>query len=525
MNSQLLPEAQAAFQAGLVCLQAGNINEAESRFRDAIRMDGRLAAAHYQLGNCLRRGGMEDRAERALKEAIRLDPDLHEAYHSLAFLYQQAGRGEEAGPPLVALSERAPRDALLQRQVAGLLEECGCYAEAVVVNERLVGLEPNNPRHYVRLAQHYQKLGRYQDAERICNQLIHTHADAGAAYHVLAHTRKMKSEDKSLAAHYEQVLIKPGLSEETRLCLHFGLGKIYDDLGAYDAAFGHFKSGNDLRHAAVNFEHTNWKTFINRLKSVFTDTTLQNPANTADTHGEPMPIFIVGMPRSGTTLVERILASHPAVLGIGEKELLDQLSALLSESLGSEYPECALRVPADQWQEIAHQYRRQWPKAAQAYLAVVDKNPLNFLHLGLITRLFPNARIVHCTRDPLDTCLSVYFQNFAHPRNSYAYNLEDIAFFYNCYRELMTHWKANLPLAIHELNYESLATDAETQIRDLIRTLGLEWNDNCLQPQNHPSSISTASAWQARQPIYKDSIGHARHYLKHLGNLKAALQY
>lgn len=156
-------------------------------------------------------------------------------------------------------------------------------------------------------------------------------------------------------------------------------------------------------------------------------------------------------------------------------------------------------------------------------MRLVDKNPLNFLHLGLIALVFPGAPIMHCVRDPLDTCLSVYFQHFAHVRNNYAYDLSDIAFFYTQYAELMAHWRAVLPAPIHEVSYEQLVEDTENASRALVAAAGLQWHPDCLKPHEHTGRISTASVWQARQPINRDSVGRWRHYAGHLEALRRGL--
>jgi len=229
------------------------------------------------------------------------------------------------------------------------------------------------------------------------------------------------------------------------------------------------------------------------------------------------------MLRSGTTLVERILASHPEVVGLGETEMVDALAERAASLTGLPYPDCLTRLKPGQTEALAAALRAAWPVAARKAARVVDKNPLNFLHLGLIALTFPGAPILHCVRDPLDSCLSVYFQHFAHARNNYAYDLGDIAFFYTQYSELMAHWRMVLPAPIHEVHYEQLVQDPEEESRALVAAAGLTWHPNCLKPHEYAASIATASIWQARQPINNSSVARWRHYSAHLDELRRGL--
>jgi len=221
--------------------------------------------------------------------------------------------------------------------------------------------------------------------------------------------------------------------------------------------------------------------------------------------------------------VERILASHPKVFGLGETELVDKLAEGLANHLGAPYPDCITSLDNTLATTVATELRAQWPVEARAATHVVDKNPLNFMHLGLIACVFPGVPILHCVRDPLDTCLSIYFQYFAHPRNNYAYDLDDIGFFYAQYIDLMRHWRTVLPVSICEIHYEELVKDPEKDSRALLSAIGLPWHPDCREPHKHTDTISTASLWQARQPIYRTAVGRWHHYSHQLEPLSKAL--
>ncbi len=396
-----------------------------------------------------------------------------------------------------------------------------CPEEAATLYEACLKLQPNQAQAHLKLGLMYQKLGRFKEAELSLLAAIENDFNSDAAYLRLAHTRRWLPEDTALIENLETTFTRPGLSRDTEVCLHFALGKMYDDLQLYDRAFGHFHRGNELYRTQTHFDRGALESYVKKMKKICTPA-LFGRART-DTEAGPAPIFVVGMLRSGTTLVERILARHPEVRGLGETEMVDALAERLAGMTGVPYPACLERLDSSLAGNLATGFRADWPPGTSGVSRIVDKNPLNFLHLGLIALVFPEARILHCVRDPLDTCLSVYFQHFAHVRNSYAYALEDIAFFYTQYADLMAHWRRVLPAPLHEVHYENLVSEPEVAIRALLTAAGLEWHPDCLKPHEHAGSISTASVWQARQPINRDSVGRWRHYAEHLGGLRKTL--
>ncbi|HXV74641.1 MAG TPA: sulfotransferase, partial [Sphingomonadales bacterium] len=238
----------------------------------------------------------------------------------------------------------------------------------------------------------------------------------------------------------------------------------------------------------------------------------------------PTPVFIVGMLRSGTTLLERMLDAHPSLFGAGELNFIPALAEGLGTEAGYVYPQSALRSEPEALGEAARYYLTMLAGYANGEKIVTDKNPLNFMHLGLIALLFPNAKIIHCRRDPLDTCLSIYFQNFAHAANAYAYDLKNIAAFYREYAALMEHWYEVLPIDICAVDYEDLVAAPEKNLRRVLAYLGLPYDEKCLGRPSENRAVATASLWQARQPLYQSSIGRWRNYESHIGPLIEALQ-
>ncbi|HEX2668671.1 MAG TPA: sulfotransferase [Gammaproteobacteria bacterium] len=504
-------------------LRDGDLEGARQILTQALALDRDLAPAHYALGNCFRRLRLAAEAEAAFKAALALDPGMRQAWFGLAFLYRENGRWDEAAEQLRAVSRHFAMDRDVLHQAGGLMGDFGEYADAAKLYEEMVEVEPQ-ARNHLRLGQYYEKAGRYADAARALSKALELNPDAGAAYLLLASTRRFTGTagDDALLQDFRAALARPGLSPMTQVCLHFALGKIHDDLARYDEAFAHFEQGNRLRRQGQSFDASWWQGFGRRIGEL-EPAALKAPA--APAPGGPAPLFVVGMLRSGTTLVERILASHPKVRGLGEVIWLDESVSRATQESGHPFPECLDSLDAAMCASLRNDYVRHWPDGGGDASFLVDKNPLNFTYLGFIARVFPDARIVHCRRDARDTCLSVYFQNFANPNNDYAYDLGDIGRYHNVYAEIMGHWRRLLPPGmLHEVSYEELVSDQERATRALLEDLGLPWDKRCLEFASQPDAISTASVWQARQPLYAGSVGRWRHYERHLQPLLATLK-
>jgi tetratricopeptide (TPR) repeat protein len=473
----------------------------------------------YQLSQQLRLNGRPAEAEQALKQAIAADPAFTLPYISLAYLHHYQGDRRAATAALGALLSQTPDNLLLQKQVASLLLDFGYTDEALDHYRGMTSRHPGDAGLQFALGKTLQTLGQRVAAAGAFRRALDINADLGAAWLLLAQAQIAASG--SAAEPYLAALRDPRLSKDTRICLHFGLGKILDDLDRYEQAFENFRLGNSLWHEDHDFDRHAFADMVTALKRCFAGRQLPAGAPSADI---PQPVFVIGMLRSGTTLVERIIARHPQAFGLGETELADILADKTTVPTGQPYPESVALLSAADGLELASQYRMQWPVTAMHAARVVDKNPLNFLHVGLLASLFPDAQFVHCVRDPLDTCLSIYFQHFAHARNSYAYDLEDIAFVYRQYEDLMTLWRSVLPAErLRDVHYARLVNRPDEEIPELIKWLNLEWDPACLSPHLHTDDIRTASVWQAREPIHTGALGRARHYWEHLSDLRRDL--
>ncbi|HEY1990837.1 MAG TPA: sulfotransferase [Gammaproteobacteria bacterium] len=507
---QLLTQAQNR-------LQFGDLTGAQRLLEQAVQLEP-SAEAYYQLGNCHRRLHQPEAAESAFKHAIQKDSNLVAAWFGLCFLYEENGRKDEAAEYLSKFLGLFEANLDLQHQAGGLLADFGLYKDAAALYERILPRQPQ-ARNHLRLGQYYQKLGRYEDAARELTAAVDGNPDLGAAYLLLTNTRRFtrEAQDQALLQRLTAAVQDPTLSRTTQVCLNFALGKIHDDLDSCDTAFGYFAKGNALRHETERFSALEWLDIARQIEEL-------KPSEVAPLHKAgakgPRPLFIVGMLRSGTTLLERILASHPQVTALGETPWLEVSVGRAAGESSQPYPACVAYMPESMVDSLRDDYLRHWPKSRKGAVYMVDKNPLNFMYLGLVSRLFPEAKILHCRRDARDASLSVYFQNFANAQNTYAYDLVDIAQFHNGYARMMRHWERVLPRGmLHEIRYEDLVQDQEQQTRALLESLELPWDERCLSFDAQPGSIATASVWQARQPLYAQSVGRWRRYERHLGPL------
>jgi Sulfotransferase family len=322
-----------------------------------------------------------------------------------------------------------------------------------------------------------------------------------------------------LIDHMRDLAEQPGLDAASRIAVRFGLGKAFDDLGEYAEAMRHYDAGNQLRATWERLDRAGLAAQMDSTIALFNAETLERAAQSLprpERPGDDMPVFIVGMVRSGTTLIEQILSSHPAVAAGGELSFWQtRVSGWRILTIG---PAEALTLA-----EAADDYRALLRKIGPEALRVTDKAPANLELLGIIRLAFPHARIIHCRRRPIDTCLSIYFTNFLE-RHDFAWNRGDLVFFYRQYERLMDHWRRVLPSGrFTEVEYEAMVANPEAETRRLVAFCGLDWDDACLAPEQNQRVVKTQSMWQARQPLYKTSVARWRRYEPWLGELRELL--
>jgi Tfp pilus assembly protein PilF len=464
-------------------------DEAIPAYRQAISFKPDHANAHLKLGLALYEQGRRDEAIAAWHEAIRLKPDLVEAYHNLG----------------VSLSEKGRLD------------------EAIAAWRQAIRIEPHHAKAHYSLGLGLIDEGKLDEARRVLERAVELAPKSAATYRVLGEARRFHTTaDPHLVAMQKLAQEMASLSVDDQIELHFALAKAYEDLGEHDQSAHHLIKGNTLKRQQINYDEVTTLDLFRRISETFHPRLLHDRRNVGDPSS--VPVFIIGMPRSGTTLIEQILASHPEVFGAGELDEIDNCVARLgSDNVAVRYPEVVSSTTSPRLRQFGMSYVSAISALTPKATRVVDKMPKNFLFAGLIHLALPNAKIIHVYRDPLDTCFSCFSKLFAGAQR-YSYDLRELGRFYRAYESLMEHWRKVLPPSVMlDVRYEQLIADVEGEARRMIAHCGLEWNDTSLSFHATRRPVRTSSAVQVRQLIYRSSIGRWRPYARVLGPLIEAL--
>ncbi len=498
---------------GLLLLAQGDLPAALGSFREAARLEPANIPALLNLGGALKESGQLAEALAHYQRAVELDPRHADAQEDLGYLLLESRR--------IAPAEAAFRRALALRAdsaraclgLAATLRVQGRAADAESSCERAVALEPQNPDALALLGELHADRGRFPEARARFERAIAVRPDFAAGYAGIANLQRMRSEDAAWLSGATALLSRP-LPAAQQIQLHFALGKYFNDVGRYDEAFAHYRQANELTlRGSAGYDRARLEGLIGRVMRFCTPALMRMPPPEDSPLASAQPLFIIGMPRSGTSLAEQILASHPDVFGAGEVRFWDR-AFLVLEREAAAGAQLAQALP-----KVAHDYLAELPPGAAAARRVTDKMPANFLYAGVIHAALPHARFIHMQRHPLDTCLSVYFQHFFNV-SPYANDLSGLAHYYTQYRRLSRYWRETLPPGtLLEVPYEGLVADAELWTRRMLEFAGLPWDPRCLEFHATERVVITASRWQVRQKLHQGSTGRWRHYEKHLGPL------
>lgn len=488
--------------------------EAIVNYRIALDLDPDNAPAANNLGVLLRDRGQFAAAERAFRRALRAQPGFGDAQANYGSLLQKAGRFVQAQRYLLNAASETPDDMELQRVLAQNEIYVGEIPAAAARLEEALRRGGDDPVLLSQLASVRLFQGLREVAVELCEKALALDRSCAPAHYYLA-SAQHELGDSSRLEDIRRALKTPGLTESDQALLFFAGGSRLDAAGDYDKAFSWYRRGNNLRGRmlaaqGMQYDPARHDSRVDRTMASFGPTAFVGGARGSDSR---QPVFIVGMPRSGTSLVEQILASHADIAGGGELVLVGEEAARLSMS--ADYLE--RRPDEATLRQFAERYIDRLSQIGPGKRYVTDKNPTNFLHLGLIAMALPNARIIHCRRDSRDVTLSCYFQNFVGPGQAFSYDLENLAHFHDAYLRIMAHWRRVLPLRIAEIDYETLVADQEAETRRLLTFLELDWDPACLDFHRNRRPVVTASHTQVRQPVHAGSVGRWRNYASEMG--------
>lgn len=499
------------------------LEEAADVLKRVLNIKPDYADAHNNLGNIYKALNNNPLAIKHYEKAVKLNPYQYELLLNLAHMYAERISHPEVAESYYRKALAINPDSIeAMSGISNMLCFQGKLDDALIFIKQVQAKHKDEPGPIAAEADIYERTGNYDKAYNLVREMM----DKKISHPVITDVfmkicDKFDSCDEALTEG-EKLIGNPNITPNYIQNTHFGLGKLYDKLGRYKEAFRHYKAGN--KTIDVLFDPHAFKFRIDNLISTYNSENITRIAKSdIDTSS---PIFIVGMPRSGTSLTEQILSSHPEVCGAGELNVINDIATGLPETLNSSqpYPQCITLLTSDSCNKTAQEYLDKLSNLCGEKRFITDKMPHNFLNIGLISILFPQAKIIHCVRDPRDICLSIYFQNFGwlHP---YGARLDWLGAYYQEYARIMKHWDT-VKTPIHTIRYDDMVNDQEITTRKILEYCNLEWNDACLDFHKSDRVVATASYDQVRQKIYTKSQARWKNYendiaelIENLGNV------
>ncbi len=487
---------------GIALQGLGRLTEAEASFNQAIALKPDFATAHNNLGNTLEELGRLTEAEASHKEAIAYKPDYAEAHNNLGIALRGLGRFNEQKASFEQAIALKPDYAEAHNNLGNTLHRLGWLTEAEASFKQAIALKPDYAEAHNNLGGTLTGLGRLTEAEACFNQAIALKPDFAEAYRQVTIIKKLDSQDerflKMLKLHRDNVL-----SDDQRCHINFGLAKVHEDLENFELAFIHYAEGNELRKKLLNYHINQDVELFANIKSTYPRLE-QCSVSSSKLQRSATPIFVVGMPRSGTTLIEQIVSSHRLVTGAGELDYVEFFGSAMATGCSDISHEALLN--------FRHNYLEKLKRHSGGKQFITDKMPQNFRYIGLLAAAFPEAKFIHVKRHSSAVCWGNFKTYFSAKDLGYAWAMDDIVTYFKLYQNLMEFWDSVLHRRIYNLDYELLTDNQEPETRKLIDYIGLDWDENCLFPEGNTRSVLTASSLQVRQKVYRGSSDEWKKY-------------
>jgi len=496
----------------VVLKNLGRMQEAELHGRTALELAPNYAQAFDNLGNLLKSLGRNQEALAHHNKAVELQPQSARSHNNVGNDLRALGHHEKAIPSFVRALEINPSYAEAHNNLGSALNSLGRYKEAIASYANAIAIKPNIAIFYNNIGNSYHHLGDFSDAMAAYNNAIRLNPSYAQAYRNLSEIKRY-GEDDPLVKQMNDLLGSPNCSNDDLMNIRFALGKANADIGDCAQAFEHFYHGNRLRKTQLGYDISSDQALFASIKELFSHGVAA--LDVTPTLSDKKPIFVLGMPRSGTTLVEQILASHPLVHGAGELQLMPQLVRSANHGIISNHSDM---------QSIRDAYLSAVQQLAPDKPYIVDKMPYNFVWIGHILTTLPEAKIVHLKRDAVAVCWSNFKHCFSSAGNGFSYDLEDVARYYRLYEELMLFWHQQFPGRILDFSYEALTNNQADETHRLLEYVELEWDDRCIDFHATERAVATASSRQVRQKLYQGSSEEWRRYETYLRPMIDILQ-
>ena len=497
---------------GIRHAKAGRLKLAEESYKKVLKKEKNNIDALRLLGLLAFKTKDYEIAERLFLKVLKLDPSFSLAWDNLAKLYRIQNKLLKSIPAFENLIKLDPSNFEALVSLGTIYIKLSKYHEGIKLYEESLKIKPENPRVYLSLGHALKTIGERKKSETAYQNTIKHFPSSGEAYWSLANLKTYEFSDKEIAN--MELSLKRNMHQNELIQMHFALGKAYESNRQFDKSFKHYKDGNWQQRKQISYNAEDYKISIDEIINFF-----ENNNNILDLKaeaGSDEPIFILGLPRSGSTLIEQILASHSLIEGTQELPNIMAISRdikLIDQKNG--YPDNLLKINQSSFDELGKKYidETKWARSSKPFF--IDKMPNNFFHIGLIKLILPKAKIIDARRNPMDACFSCFKQYFAKGQH-FTYDLDDIARYYKDYVRLMDYWNKLFPDEIFTIHYEQIIENPNDRIFDLLEFCNVKFEDNCLNFHKSKRAVKTASSEQVRQPMYKTGINYWRNYIKNL---------